>query len=311
MNRDEPVHADRAIHGLRALFTDGLPHRHPFDYEWKDLNVPPPIEFGAALKRAESALQAQGQGNRYCLDSPELWGDPRGDVKHGAWHMLYIGSDGSRKHVCISMQGEATISEWSKVRFWEEFKLGVRSDQIQWPAGGKTLEEARRRIEDLLAQRKLKASVELQDDVLTVAFRTRPFEVYPWNKDRDDWEQQPETEIGPQPDGFFVRFHLADAPTDAQPGREQLRAGVVESSLRSGRRRYWEFLTTAWFVPGKTKRVVTIESRYGPNADAELIERIRRSIQTAWTWPADEDSAEQGNASSRHCVLGRCVCRCK
>ena len=217
-------------------------------FRWHD-HVRPPVSLERALEISKAKL-GDDYENRYCVEV-QLFGNPYALPRPGVWNLYFAAEDGSKKHVSVDMDGEATVEMWNEAIDWEKNR-GLRHD----------LEDIRKRFRDFLAKEKLEASTIESNEKTVVSFRQRSFHVHLSN---DDGSYQAElSEIaGPDADGFIVEFWVTDTP--ATPDRQQ--------------RAYWTERSKAVPLTSPNTYVQTI-FKTGPRLKREYRDQIEQIFGT-------------------------------
>jgi hypothetical protein len=213
-------------------------------YSWNDAKRPP-ISLADALAKAEKLL-GDDAANRYCV-SVSLYGDKTGEGKEGAWNLLFAAADGSKKHVFINMQGKCDVSAWNGPIDWKK-NDGRRAD----------LDDVRRRLEELFAKERIKATFESHQDRFLATYKARQYQIYPQRED-GSYAEELKNVPGPAGDGIWLQVQMVENPDHREYGYDD---GP-----------YWNWLRGTYFTtqPGQ---FLAIDLRYGPNVKYEVVSQI-------------------------------------
>ncbi|MHB9081798.1 MAG: hypothetical protein ACYC3X_30395 [Pirellulaceae bacterium] len=228
-------------------------YSHTKRWNWEEK---PPISLEKALDMAEEAT-VDLKPQPYCLGRFGLWGDPRPDPSTRAWHIDYVQDAINSLHIAVHMDGKVEVQYMGRRGFY-----GIDP----WPqitkktidTGATSLEGAKERLEQLFAGVAPPATIRLADNSLTLAFRTRQFEHYPY-AGREFAEQLVVTE-GPLDDGIWVHVRLAPKQNAVRNYWESDDAFHKHSS-------FWQPYRALLPTIDPNKQL-DVDIRYGQRADA-------------------------------------------
>jgi hypothetical protein len=154
----------------------------------------PPLSLGEALRMATLKLKESDIVIRYCAgaNANTGWKPKRAGC---FWHFSFVTSDDRLIYMHVDKKG-ASVSLEGPTTWLEKPATNVRR---------KNLDEIKRLIEELIAERAVPVTVESDADCLTVQFRPRKFMIHTLQED-GEYSDQPKTFTGPDLGGFCLRI---------------------------------------------------------------------------------------------------------
>ncbi|MEM8667444.1 MAG: hypothetical protein AAGG48_08020 [Planctomycetota bacterium] len=153
-----------------------------------------PITLREALDKADDLLREEGE-DRYCIQV-SLYGNKEGDGKSGAWNLYFAAEDGSLMQVAVDMDGKTQVKPFIAPIDWTRHK-GRRTG----------LDDVKARLEQVLIDHGIDASIEQSGEKLTCSYRTREFLIYKAKED-GSYGEDPIATVGPKPDGFILEAEV-------------------------------------------------------------------------------------------------------
>jgi hypothetical protein len=216
-------------------------------YRWVDTNRPP-VTLAAALEKGESLLA--DDAIRYYPVSVSLFGNAKGDGKGGAWNIFYGCSDGSKKHVYVNMQGEASIKDWNGP-----------VDKMATEGRVTDLTDLKHRLEKLMTSHKMPLdTIELNDKKLSIRSRTREYQLHPELGD-GEYGQATVSVIGPKAEGVVIDVVLHSKQPPTKPYR--------------WKGPYWG-VTEQNYILASGNGYLELSFLHGPALSSDIVDRMER-----------------------------------
>jgi len=163
-------------------------------YEWNPTKRPA-VSLEDALRQARELL-GDDADHRYCVGA-WLFGNKESDGKRGRWNLDFAAADGSIKHVTINMKGDTDVRYHPPID-WNANK-GRRSG----------LADVQRRINTLFTKKGIDAAAKLQNDHLSVRYKTQVFKVHSKAED-GEYGNELQDVVGPMKAGIVIDIHESD-----------------------------------------------------------------------------------------------------